>query len=359
MASILARIWSRLCPKRRPLSIMMVGLDNSGKTSLLNCLASSSPGRAPSLGSRSQSAGVSASNEAPAGELHQEYSDEDYRHDQDDGNNGSGPLIRDHTTSFTDINNNNRPGRTNDGNILPTVGYNYERLQYKSLTMTVLDFSGQNKYRGLWQEFYNCVDGIVFVIDSSDLIRLVVVRDELENLISHPYFSSLPRAAPADNKTTDEASRRAGPAAAASDHSPAIVYDNIQQRANDAQHSVQKQLTISQGKLVQTPLESANSQQTARGPPLVASGNVKLGPGGQTGPASCPGGRRTKVPILFLANKADLANSVSTEVIIRALNLNQLPSDRHPWFIQAASVNSCQGIADAFDWLVDQLTKTQ
>ncbi|KAG8227318.1 hypothetical protein J437_LFUL006759 [Ladona fulva] len=49
--------------------------------------------------------------------------------------------------------------------------------------------SGQGRYRNLWENYYNDCHGIIFVVDSSDTLRLVVVRDELDLLLNHPDIS--------------------------------------------------------------------------------------------------------------------------------------------------------------------------
>lgn len=41
------------------------------------------------------------------------------------------------------------------------------------------------KYRSLWENYYKLVDGIVFVVDSSDRLRVAVARDELWLLLDH------------------------------------------------------------------------------------------------------------------------------------------------------------------------------
>lgn len=46
--------------------------------------------------------------------------------------------------------------------------------------------SGAGRYRSLWEHHFKSCQGIVFVIDSSDRMRLVVVRDELDILVQHP-----------------------------------------------------------------------------------------------------------------------------------------------------------------------------
>lgn len=288
----------KLIKKRPALGIMIVGLDNSGKTSILNYLTS--------LNSRSTSSSPTQqeqfSSQASDNKI-SKSSSSDTRSTESSIKIGSGASNAGNKSTTT-----------------PTIGYNYERIQYKGLTFTALDFSGQNRYRNLWQEFYNCVDAIVFVIDSSDLIRLVVVRDELETLLSHPYFGTL---LGDDNST-------------------------ISGNSSQVPLGAQKQIVLtSQGKLIQSPIDSSAS----------ASQTSILAPSTSHGRNNTPLRRqRIKIPILFLANKCDLANSVDIEVIVKALNLNQLPKNRHPWLITATSIRSNPyGIMEGFDWLVSQL----
>lgn len=304
MASLVSRLWMKLCKKRPALSIMIVGLDNSGKTSILNNLMSFNQAQASSSSSS-----------------HDNNTHRDNKSQQTPSSSTTSSLSTSATAPST------RKSQTNAGDgaaVSPTVGYNYERVHYKGCSLTVLDFSGQNRYRNLWQEFYNCVDAIVFVIDSSDLIRLVVVRDELETLLSHPYFGSL-----------------AGDSAAGDNRQSTSDKSKIEQQHQQLAPRIfaQKQITLNnQGNLIQSPLSDQTTTTTT------------------TTTVASSGRQRIRVPILFLANKSDLPNSVDIEVIVRALNLNQLPKSRHPWLIQATSVNSAQGICEGFDWLASQLS---
>lgn len=70
--------------------------------------------------------------------------------------------------------------------IVPTVGFNVEKFKTQNVGFTAFDMSGQGKYRNLWEHYYHDAHGIIFVIDSSDELRLVVARDELEMLLRHP-----------------------------------------------------------------------------------------------------------------------------------------------------------------------------
>ena len=45
--------------------------------------------------------------------------------------------------------------------------------------------SGQGRYRSLWEQYYRDAEAVIFVVDSSDKLRTVVARDELESLLNH------------------------------------------------------------------------------------------------------------------------------------------------------------------------------
>lgn len=60
----------------------------------------------------------------------------------------------------------------------------------QNVTFTAFDMSGQGRYRDLWEHYYKDCEGIIFVIDSSDRLRLAVVRDELDLLLQHPDIAT-------------------------------------------------------------------------------------------------------------------------------------------------------------------------
>lgn len=337
MTSFISRIWARLCAKRIPLSIMIVGLDNSGKTSILSCLETLDQNSANVSHPNQQS----ATNVRDIRELNEGCPLKLGCHPgvvpPTSANNSN---LADNSGLLSSPSSSSAPASVGGCNIMPTVGYNYERVQYKGLILTVLDFSGQNRYRNLWQEFYNGVDGIVFVIDSTDLIRLVVARDELETMLSHPYFNTL-------NTISSSGQARDGNSTTMSAESA-----NLLPICNS--EAAQKQLTISQGKLIQVPLESLPfSSSSSSSSPNSA---LNLRTGNRSRASNQQVRRRTKVPILFLANKIDLANSADIRIITQTLNLSQLSAERHPWFVQATSVKLSSGIAEGFDWLVSQMS---
>ena len=101
---------------RRQVNILVIGLDNSGKSTILNCL---------------------------------------------------------------------QPRDTEPIDIVPTVGFNLEHFLCKGLSFSAFDMSGQSRYRTLWSNHYSTTNGLIFVIDSSDQTRLVIAREELQQLLSH------------------------------------------------------------------------------------------------------------------------------------------------------------------------------
>ncbi|XP_063989860.1 ADP-ribosylation factor-like protein 6 isoform X2 [Diachasmimorpha longicaudata] len=128
--------------------------------------------------------------------------------------------------------------------IVPTVGFNVEKF-------ASFDMSGHDRYRSLWEHYYKDCQGIIFIIDSSDKLRLVVAKEELDMLLQHP----------------DVASR--------------------------------------------------------------------------------------KIPILFLANKMDLPDSLTTVKLVAGLGLDRIQNK--PWHIRATNAVTGEGLQPAIEWLTDQI----
>ena len=50
--------------------------------------------------------------------------------------------------------------------------------------------SGQGRYRSLWEHYYSDVQAIIYVLDSTDKIRMVVAKEELDVLLAHEEIRS-------------------------------------------------------------------------------------------------------------------------------------------------------------------------
>jgi len=59
-------------------------------------------------------------------------------------------------------------------------------VSVKNVNFTAFDMSGHDRHRSLWEHYYKDCHGIIFIIDSSDKLRLVVVKEELDMLLQHP-----------------------------------------------------------------------------------------------------------------------------------------------------------------------------
>ena len=117
MPGILTRIGYALGVLKTPASVLVIGLDNSGKTTLIQHL---------------KSASSSTSQE-----------------------------------------------------VTPTVGFQVEEFSKGKINFTVYDMSGQGRYRSLWEAYYADVQAIIFVLDSTDKVRMCVAKDELATLLEH------------------------------------------------------------------------------------------------------------------------------------------------------------------------------
>jgi ADP-ribosylation factor-like protein 6 len=69
--------------------------------------------------------------------------------------------------------------------VTPTVGFQVEEFSKNNLNFTVYDMSGQGRYRSLWEHYYADVQAIIFVLDSTDRIRMCVAKEELDILLNH------------------------------------------------------------------------------------------------------------------------------------------------------------------------------
>ena len=83
------------------------------------------------------------------------------------------------------------PGaETNSEMYTSTPFINMEKivLPETSQPCVVYDMSGQGRYRQNWSYFYPEVDGVFFVVDSTDQDRLQIVQEMLEEMAKHPGF---------------------------------------------------------------------------------------------------------------------------------------------------------------------------
>lgn len=85
-----------------------------------------------------------------------------------------------------------KPKHKQTNEVAPTVGFTVDEFDKGTLTFTVFDMSGAGRYRTLWEQYYREAEAVIYVIDSADKLRLVVAKDELENMMRHPNLRKVP-----------------------------------------------------------------------------------------------------------------------------------------------------------------------
>jgi small GTP-binding protein len=62
----------------------------------------------------------------------------------------------------------------------------------KGVKFTVWDIGGQTKLRPLWRHYFSNVNGLLYVVDSSDLERVRESADELHSVLEDEQMSGVP-----------------------------------------------------------------------------------------------------------------------------------------------------------------------
>ncbi|VDM61474.1 unnamed protein product [Angiostrongylus costaricensis] len=76
--------------------------------------------------------------------------------------------------------------------IAPTVGFSVVNFITNNFSFTAFDMAGQGKYRNLWETYYVNSQGVIFVVDSADRLRMAVARDELWMILDHKDVAGRP-----------------------------------------------------------------------------------------------------------------------------------------------------------------------
>ncbi|PQE11996.1 ADP-ribosylation factor 1 protein [Rutstroemia sp. NJR-2017a BVV2] len=67
---------------------------------------------------------------------------------------------------------------------IPTIGFNVESVTYKNLNFNVWDLGGQTSIRPYWRCYYANTAAVIFVIDSTDIDRLGTASEELAAMLN-------------------------------------------------------------------------------------------------------------------------------------------------------------------------------
>uniref|UniRef100_A0A669PJF5 ADP ribosylation factor like GTPase 13A n=1 Tax=Phasianus colchicus TaxID=9054 RepID=A0A669PJF5_PHACC len=76
--------------------------------------------------------------------------------------------------------------------VLPAAQPGQTRLRVNRFEVTLVELPGAQRCRSAWRSHYSAADGLLFVLDSSDLARMEEARKALSRVLSHPDVSGKP-----------------------------------------------------------------------------------------------------------------------------------------------------------------------
>ncbi|XP_065829665.1 uncharacterized protein [Oscarella lobularis] len=66
---------------------------------------------------------------------------------------------------------------------IPTIGFNVETIEYKSINFTSWDVGSRDKIRPLYRHYFENTDALVYVVDSNDRDRIGQAKEELHSIM--------------------------------------------------------------------------------------------------------------------------------------------------------------------------------
>uniref|UniRef100_A0A4W3GIC1 ADP-ribosylation factor-like 2 n=1 Tax=Callorhinchus milii TaxID=7868 RepID=A0A4W3GIC1_CALMI len=67
--------------------------------------------------------------------------------------------------------------------ISPTLGFNIKTLEHRNFKLNIWDVGGQKSLRSYWRNYFESTDGLIWVVDSADRLRLEDCKRELSTLL--------------------------------------------------------------------------------------------------------------------------------------------------------------------------------
>jgi small GTP-binding protein len=74
----------------------------------------------------------------------------------------------------------------------PTIGSNVEQVQLGNLSFELWDLGGQANQRSAWSRYFNNLDAIIVVLDSSDRERIPIAKQELYQILAAQELEKVP-----------------------------------------------------------------------------------------------------------------------------------------------------------------------
>ena len=74
----------------------------------------------------------------------------------------------------------------------PTMGLDIRTFQKDKVTMKVWDIGGQKQYRSEWGKYAIGSDAIIFVVDTTDILRISQAKEELHKMLDDKMLNGIP-----------------------------------------------------------------------------------------------------------------------------------------------------------------------
>ncbi|XP_006000618.1 ADP-ribosylation factor-like protein 11 [Latimeria chalumnae] len=75
----------------------------------------------------------------------------------------------------------------------PTVGFNVETLlTERHVSLSIWDVGGQDKLRPSWKYYTDDTDALIFVVDSTEEVKLLEAEKELKNILDNVNIRGIP-----------------------------------------------------------------------------------------------------------------------------------------------------------------------
>ncbi|MBD3189873.1 MAG: GTP-binding protein [Candidatus Heimdallarchaeota archaeon] len=75
---------------------------------------------------------------------------------------------------------------------IATMGVNHEQFNFESLSMSVMDLGGQKAFRQFWSNYIKQANCLVFIVDSTDIVRMPLAREVFYKVITHFCDPTIP-----------------------------------------------------------------------------------------------------------------------------------------------------------------------
>ena len=76
--------------------------------------------------------------------------------------------------------------------MIPTVGFNMQKITKGNVTIKMWDIGGQARFRSMWERYCRGVNAIVYVVDAADKEKFESSKKELQELLAKPPLAGIP-----------------------------------------------------------------------------------------------------------------------------------------------------------------------